>query len=44
MFDSLVQIDRTGSRVRERLMIVAMVLAISVILFAGLYFGVQTAG
>jgi hypothetical protein len=43
MFDTLAPIDRTGSRLRERLMIVAMVLVISVILFAALYFG-QTAG
>jgi hypothetical protein len=44
MFDSLATPDRTQSHTRERLVIVVMVLVISVILFAALYFGVQTAG
>ena len=44
MFDSLATHDRTVSHARERLTIVAMVLVISAILFALLYFGVQTAG
>jgi len=44
MFDSLATHDRTQSNTRERLMLAAMVLVISVVLFAALYFGVQTAG
>jgi hypothetical protein len=44
MFDSLVVHDRAQSHTRERLMLVAVVLVISVVLFAALYFGVQTVG
>jgi len=45
MFDSLVAHDRTDSHTtRERMMLAAMVLVISIVLFAALYFGVQTAG
>jgi len=44
MFDSLATHDRTESHTRERLMIVALVLIISALLFALLYYGVQTAG
>jgi hypothetical protein len=44
MFDSLAPQVRTASQTRERIMLAAMVLVISVVLFAALYYGVQTAG
>jgi hypothetical protein len=44
MFDSLATPEKTPTSTRERLMIALLVLVISVILFAALYFGVQTAG
>jgi len=44
MFDSLACPVQAESHTRERLMLAAMVLVISVVLFAALYFGVQTAG
>jgi hypothetical protein len=44
MFETLATQDKTQSTTRERVMLALMVLAISVVLFAGLYFGVQTAG
>ena len=44
MFDTLASQEKTQSSTRERVMLALMVLAISVVLFAALYFGVQTAG
>lgn len=44
MFDSLATQEKTQPSTRERLTIALLVLVISVILFAALYFGVQTAG
>jgi hypothetical protein len=44
MFDTLATTqEKTHSTTRERLMLVLMVLVISAILFAALYFGVQSA-
>jgi hypothetical protein len=44
MFDTLATQEKSHSSTRERVMLALMVLAISVVLFAALYFGVQTAG
>jgi len=44
MFETLATQQKTPSTTRERVMLALMVLAISVVLFAALYFGVQTAG
>lgn len=44
MFDSLADQEKSRSTPRQRLMLALMVLAISGVLFAALYFGVQTAG
>ena len=44
MFETLAAPEKTHSTTRERVMLALMVLVISVILFAALYFGVQTAG
>lgn len=44
MFESLADQEKTKSTPRERLMLALIVLVISGVLFAALYFGVQTAG
>jgi hypothetical protein len=44
MFETLATTEKTHSTTRERVMLALMVLVISVVLFAALYFGVQTAG
>jgi len=41
MFDSLADRDQGKSHMRERFLLVVIVLVIAVILFAALYFGVQ---
>jgi len=44
MFDTLASKEETHSTTQERVMLALIVLVISVILFAALYFGVQSAG
>jgi hypothetical protein len=44
MFDSLADRDPVPSHTRDRLLLAVMVLVISMILFAALYFGAQTLG
>ncbi len=44
MFDSLADQEKSKSTPRERVVLALRVLVISGVLFAALYFGVQTAG
>ena len=43
MFDSLADQHKTEPSARDRVMLALMVLLISLVLFAALYFGVQSA-
>ncbi len=43
MFDSLADREKSQSSTKERIVLALMVLVISGVLFAALYFGVQTA-